>query len=74
MSDWLPIETAPHGVDVLLATPPFPSMGASAKWEFRVGAASWGVRTAGFSSISRDSYATHWMPLPEAPNNDGIKS
>lgn len=41
---WRPIEDAPHGVEVLLATPPFECMGDQAKWEFRVGCASCGER------------------------------
>lgn len=67
MSEWKPIETAPHGVEVLLATPPFKSMGEQARWEFRVGTASRGERIGGYSNISRDSWATHWMPLPPPP-------
>lgn len=64
---WRPIEDAPHGVEVLLATPPFECMGEQAKWEFRVGRASWGERIGGFSNRSMDAHATHWMPLPPAP-------
>lgn len=68
---WRPIETAPHGVEVLLATPPFRCMGEQARWEMRVGCASWGERIGGFSNRSQDAYATHWMPLPAAPVSHG---
>ena len=71
MSEWQPIETAPHGVEVLLATPPFQCMGEHAAWELRVGMASWGERIGGISNISRDSWATHWMPLPATPSQKG---
>lgn len=64
---WQPIDSAPHGVPVLLATPPFKSMGEQAAWELRVGAASWGERIGGISNISRDAWATHWKPLPSPP-------
>ena len=68
---WRSIETAPHGVEVLLATPPFRCMGEQARWEMRVGCASWGERIGGFSNRSQDAYATHWLPLPAAPVSHG---
>jgi hypothetical protein len=67
MSEWQPIDTAPHGVEVLLATPPFACMGEQARWELRVGMASWGERIGGISNISCDSWARYWMPLPPHP-------
>jgi hypothetical protein len=67
MSEWRPIETAPHGVEVLLATPPFACMGEQARWELKVGMASWGERIGAISNISRDSWAKYWQPLPEPP-------
>jgi hypothetical protein len=67
MSDWQPRETAPHGVEVLMATPPFECMGESARWELRVGMMSWGERIGSISNRSEDSWATHWMPLPLPP-------
>lgn len=68
---WRSMDSAPHGVEVLLATPPFRCMGEQARWEMRVGCASWGERIGGFSNRSQDAYATHWMPLPSAPVSDG---
>ena len=63
----MPIETAPHNVEVLLATPPFKCMGEQARWEFRAGMASHGWRIGNISNISRDAWATHWQPLPKPP-------
>lgn len=60
---WRSVKTAPHNVQVLLATPPFKCMGESSKWELKVGYYSWGERTSSYSTVSRDSYATLWVPL-----------
>lgn len=70
---WRPIETAPHGVEVLLATPPFKSMGESARWELRVGCAAWGEVIGGVSNRSYDSWATAWLPLPPPPATDEVQ-
>lgn len=74
MTYWRSIDTAPHGVDVLLATPPFACMGSAARWDFRVGKASWGDAVGGVSNRGWDSWATHWMPLPDHPGDDTDRS
>jgi len=62
---WQPIETAPHGVDVLLYCP---DMGCQTNRErIELGAYSTGRRIGGTSSMSYHSWATHWMPLPKPP-------
>ena len=61
--DWRPIDTAPHGVEVLLWFPG--TQWSSGKVE--VGMAVWGWRNEVANNISRHGYATHWMPLPEPP-------
>jgi len=62
---WQPIETAPHGVDVLLYCP---DMGCQTNRErIELGAYSTGRRIGGTSSMSYHSWATHWMPLPTPP-------
>lgn len=66
-SGWRGMDSAPHNTEVLLATPPFECMGEQARWTFEVGMASWGERIGGYSNMSRDGYATHWTPLPAAP-------
>lgn len=69
--EWQPIETAPHGVEVLLATPPFSCMGEQARWEIKVGCASWGERIGNISNRSFDGHAKFWQPLPPAPQEKG---
>lgn len=60
--EWQDIETAPHGVDVLLYTPSLPVVitRESDKYE---------VRPYSFGDIAKSyhSTATHWMPLPVPP-------
>lgn len=63
MPQWQPIETAPHDVDVILASPPSLT---NREWLFEVGAASTGRRfDNGYSSMSFYGHATHWMPIPK---------
>lgn len=66
-SDWQPIETAPHETDVILYC-----VAGDRRWQ-EVGFASQGRRVnlgpgrGVASSMSWHGYATHWMPLPDAP-------
>lgn len=60
---WRTIESAPHGVRVLLGWPDW----RDGAWCMEVGCASHGRRTEAGSSVSYHGSATHWMPLPEAP-------
>lgn len=62
---WQPIETAPHGEDVLLFCPDRGCPTNRARIE--LGQASHGERGNGWSSMSFHSWATHWMPLPAPP-------
>jgi hypothetical protein len=64
MSDWRPIETAPHGVDVLLYCP---ERGISNPERIELGAASTGWTTAFGSTVSYHGWATMWQPLPAMP-------
>ncbi len=61
---WQPIETAPHGVDVLLYCP---ERGITNHERIELGTASSGWRTDRASTMSWHSWATHWMPLPDLP-------
>lgn len=63
VSEWQPIETAPHGKKVLLAWRGWPHD----YWVMDVGCPSWGTRTEAGSNISLHGSATHWRPLPPAP-------
>lgn len=58
--EWRPIETAPHGEEVLLGW-----LGWDGAWNMEVSQASWswGAKT----KISRHGQATHWQPLPQPP-------
>ena len=62
---WQPIESAPHGVLVLLYCPDrgCPTNRARVELDY----ASHGQRVGNSSSISHHSWATHWMPLPQPP-------
>jgi hypothetical protein len=60
VSDWQPIETAPHNVAVLLYCP---ERCVSNRERIELGCASFGVR----GQRSAHSWATHWMPLPNFP-------
>lgn len=63
MSNWQPIETAPHGECVLLYWRDWAD-----REYMEVTQASWGERFPnGYSNLSRHGSATHWMPLPAAP-------
>ena len=71
MTDWQPIETAPHETPVLLYSPP-DHFGRST---IEVGLASagrtWPAPGGGtFSNRTWHGYATHWMPLPPPPTED----
>lgn len=62
---WRPIEEAPHGVHVILYSPPsfFESDGL-----IEIALASGGERYEnGFSSLWQHGRATHFMPLPKPP-------
>jgi len=64
-SEWQPIETAPHGIDVLLYCP---DMGCPSNRErIELGTASSGERVGLTSTMSYHSWATHWQPLPQPP-------
>jgi hypothetical protein len=63
MSEWQPIETAPHGVDVLLFTPAIPGTISRDQPVYEVRPHSFGRP----GSRSCHAFATHWMPLPESP-------
>lgn len=60
MNNWQPIETAPRNTKVLLYSPPENlSNHPDQRHDIRV-------------SAPRDfCWATHWMPLPEPPNESG---
>lgn len=64
-AEWLPIETAPHEIPVLLFC-----VANGMTWQ-EVGCASmgrqWKLAHGTYSNISHHGYATHWMPLPLAP-------
>ena len=69
MTAWRPIDTAPHGVDVLLWCP----VAGQSPAVMEVGQASWGWRNEIASNMSYHGRATHWQPLPnarEAESND----
>ncbi len=67
--NWQPIETAPHGVKVLLYCPDrgCPSNPERIECDY----ASWGsaitTKYGRISNISAHAWATHWMPLSEPP-------
>jgi hypothetical protein len=63
---WQPVETAPHGVDVLLFCPDRGCESNRARIE--LGPYSHGKRTPHGSTVSYHSWATHWMLLPEMPD------
>lgn len=63
---WQPIETAPHGEEVLLGW-----LEWDGAWKMEVSQASWGWSTKTASNISRHGQATHWMPLPPPPAIQG---
>jgi uncharacterized protein DUF551 len=67
MSEWHPIETAPHGVDVLLFCPDRGCESNRARIE--LGCASQGWRNEVANNVSYHPWATHWMSLPEPPND-----
>lgn len=64
MTGWRPIAEAPHGVEVLLYCP---DRGIANKARVELGYASHGSRDGAASSVSYHAWATHWMPLPDAP-------
>lgn len=65
---WRPIETAPHGVVVLLAW----RDSFLPQWSYEAGFASHGTRYPnGASSMSFHGQATHWRPLPAPPSETG---
>lgn len=64
MQDWQPIETAPHDTTVLLYCP---NRGLANPERIYTGQASGGWWRHGVSTMHRDAWATHWMPLPAPP-------
>lgn len=64
MGEWQPIETAPHETDVLLFCP---DKGIANPERIELGVASHGWTRNGVSNRSAHAWATHWMPLPPAP-------
>lgn len=62
--EWLPVETAPHGEDVLLYCPAY---GFASPACVEVGPYSSGWRRDGYSTMSYHARATHWRPLPPPP-------
>jgi hypothetical protein len=63
--DWLPIETAPKGPDILLWVPETECVIGS----YDPGLQCWTSRNPSSTCISWDPIddPTRWMPLPEAP-------
>ena len=69
VTGWQDISTAPHGVEVLLYCP---DQGRPTNRErIELGMASFGKQGDGWSNVSHHSWATHWMPLPPAPEKEG---
>jgi hypothetical protein len=68
MTAWRPIDTAPHGVDVLLWCP----VAGQSPAVMEVGQASWGSRNEVASNMSYHGRATHWQPLPNAPERNPL--
>lgn len=67
MSEWQPIDTAPHNVVVLLYSP---YRDVTNPERIEIGCASFGSRCYVSSTISHHSWATHWMPLPAPPKTE----
>lgn len=64
MTQFQPIETAPHNRSVLLGWRDW----RDGKWLMAVDAATTGERfDNGYSSVSQHGSATHWMHLPPPP-------
>jgi len=61
---WQPIETAPHDEVVLLYWEDW----SGAKYMEAAQASHGQTFPNGYSNVSRHGSATHWMPLPAAPN------
>ena len=63
---WQPIETAPEGERFLTATKlsdgSYGQVGISHKFY------CYAVNARGWAIAGNDPHATHWMPLPKAPN------
>lgn len=66
---WRSIESAPHGVNVLLAY----WDEALGGWHMEAGMASWGWRRDGVSNMSAHGQATHWQPLPLPPASPTVE-
>lgn len=62
---WQPMESAPHGEEVLLYSPS--TFGGQVAAKLEVGCASFGEVRGGYSNRSWHGTATHWMPLPAPP-------
>ncbi len=71
MGEWLPIETAPrNGTTILLYDP----IWTTYPWRQYV-SARWIAAKGRFESADyHHATATHWMPLPEPPQNQAARS
>ncbi len=66
---WRTMDSAPHGVNVLLAY----WDEALGGWHMEAGMASWGWRRGGVSNMSAHGQATHWQPLPSPPASPTVE-
>lgn len=72
MSEWQPIETAPHETYLLLGwLEEWPDL----RWQYEIGFAShgssWPAENGGrYSNYAAHGRATHWMLLPEPPEGE----
>lgn len=64
MSEWMPIETVPHGVMVLLADM---TATEAKRWAFVGWKHSWNRDGHVETPSSLNAKATHWTHLPEPP-------
>lgn len=66
--EWMPIETAPLGVYVLLFQRGWRHAFPGKVYDAKLGGVV--VDTCEPKAAGWDAYATHWMPLPEPPKGD----
>jgi len=67
---WRTIDSAPHGVNVLLAY----WDEALGGWHMEAEMASWGWRRDGVGNMSAHGQATHWQPLPPPPASPAVEA
>lgn len=65
---WQPIQTAPHGQEVLLGWVDW-----DGAWITEVAMATRGWRTERVSTMSSHGRATHWQPLPAPPADAAMR-